>query len=305
MPVGEATAPGCAPPKERARRNTAGRCQGICVLEMWSSRVASFAATVTPSLLVLLLSSCSNEAPSSVAGGANAGGAAGAATTGGGGSGPAAGGSGPALGGAAGTSGSSAGLGGYGGAVGGGGAGGAGGASGGGGGFAGSSGSSGFALTSPDLIEGSEFADEHTCAAAGFNASLSPELAWTPGPSGTNSYAITFIDVTLTRAATPSDLGYHWVIYNIPATTLGLPGEFMDASSIGAEQNGAYLGPCPNFSGGSESHTYEFKIYALETATLDITPTSGTGAVKDAEAKLEASHLAVAKLSGTSDASPP
>jgi phosphatidylethanolamine-binding protein (PEBP) family uncharacterized protein len=128
---------------------------------------------------------------------------------------------------------------------------------------------------------------------------------WSPGPAGTRSYAITFIDVTLTQAQPPSDLGYHWVIYDIPATMHSLPEEFSDAASIGAAQNRAYLGPCPNFSSGAESHTYEFAIYALEAETLSITPTTGTEAVKVADAKLRETHLAVAKLSGKSDASPP
>lgn len=186
-----------------------------------------------------------------------------------------------------------------------GGAGGSGGASGAGG-SGGSGGSSGeFTLTSPSHTEGAEFADKYTCAAAGFNGSLLPELVWTPGPEGTKSYAITFIDRTLADEQPPNMLGYHWVIYNIPATTLGLPEEFKEASSIGAQQNSAYLGPCPNFSGGSDTHTYEFKIYALATETLTISPTTGTGAVMDAEQKLEADHLASATLSGTSDASPP
>jgi Raf kinase inhibitor-like YbhB/YbcL family protein len=165
--------------------------------------------------------------------------------------------------------------------------------------------SSSFALTSSELMPGGNFADKNTCAAAGFNGSLSPELSWTMGPSGTKSYAITLIDVTLTKANPPSKLGYHWVLYNIPATTLKLPKEFKDAASLGASQNSAYLGPCPNFSGGSEVHDYEFTIYALASETLSISPTSGTDAVQNAETKLEANHLAVAKLAGKSDASPP
>ncbi|KYF54589.1 hypothetical protein BE08_05135, partial [Sorangium cellulosum] len=162
-----------------------------------------------------------------------------------------------------------------------------------------------FTLTSPSHEEGAEFGDKYTCAAAGFNGSLLPELHWTPGPSGTKSYAITFIDVTLTTRTPPSDLGYHWVIYDIPANVTSLPEAFMDAASIGAKQNNAYLGPCPNFSGGNaNTDTYEFTIYALAEESVTIAG-SGTAAAKDAEAKLEASHLAKAKLTGTSDASPP
>lgn len=277
---------------------------------MVASRIAPGLAPLASLLLLLSGSSCTNaEAPSDGGPATNAGGAATGGSTG---SNGAVGGAGAATGGAAGTMANVAGLGGggLGGSAGSSGAGGSSGASGtsgaaGSSGAGGTSGASGFTLTSPELNEGSAFADEHTCAAAGFSGSLSPALAWTAGPEGTKSYAITLIDVTLTEGPQPSDLGYHWVLYDIPAATLSLPEAFTNAGSIGAQQNSAYLGPCPNFSGGSEVHTYEFTIYALDTETLSVTPTTGTGAVKDAEAKLEANHLAVAKLTGTSDASPP
>ncbi|WP_438022450.1 YbhB/YbcL family Raf kinase inhibitor-like protein [Sorangium sp. So ce233] len=162
-----------------------------------------------------------------------------------------------------------------------------------------------FTLTSPNHTEGAEFADKYTCAAAGFNGSLLPELNWTAGPPGTKSYAITFIDVTLTTKTPPNMNGYHWVIYNIPADVTSLPEEFKNAASIGAMQNSNYLGPCPNFGGGNaNTDTYEFTIYALGEESVTIAG-SGTAAVKDAETKLEASNLAKAKLTGTSDASPP
>jgi phosphatidylethanolamine-binding protein (PEBP) family uncharacterized protein len=170
----------------------------------------------------------------------------------------------------------------------------------------GSAGGGAFALTSPVHTEGAEFADKYTCAAAGFEGSLLPELHWTAGPPGTMSYAITFIDVTLTEGQPPSDLGYHWVIWNIPASTLTLPEAFKMQQSIGASENRDYLGPCPYFSGTpGDPHTYEFTVYALSSAMTTISPATGTGAVKDAETKLEAMNLAKTKLSGTSTASPP
>ncbi len=271
---------------------------------MSASSIAPLVAPLASLSLILANSSCSNAADpaerrATSSAGAGASGSAGS-SAGVGGAGGATGASAGAVGGGGVAGGSSGG--GLGGAAGSGGASSASGAS---GASSAGGGNSTFALTSTDLSEGGEFADENTCASAGFNGSLSPELVWTAGPEGTKSYAITLIDVTLTEGPSASDLGYHWVLYNIPSTVLDLPAAFEDAASIGADQNGAYLGPCPNFSGGSELHTYEFKIYALATETLTITPTTGTGAVKDAEAKLEASHLAVAQLSGTSDASPP
>ena len=49
----------------------------------------------------------------------------------------------------------------------------------------------------------------------------------------------------------------------------------------------------------------ELVLQSLDTATITLSPTTGTGAVQDAEEKLEADHLAVARLGGTSNAGPP
>ena len=56
----------------------------------------------------------------------------------------------------------------------------------------GSSGGSGFAISSSQHVKGAVFADSITCAGEG----VSPPLAWTAGPTGTKSYAITFFDQT-------------------------------------------------------------------------------------------------------------
>jgi phosphatidylethanolamine-binding protein (PEBP) family uncharacterized protein len=166
-------------------------------------------------------------------------------------------------------------------------------------------GSDAFTLTSPDHAEGAKFAAEFTCALAGFNASIMPELHWTAGPAGTKSYAITFIDVTLAKGTPPNMKGYHWAIWNIPASTMSLPKGFTNAASIHASQTGNFLGPCPNFQGSGHTDTYEFTIYALAGETVSVNPTTGTAGVKSAETTLEAMHLASTKLTGTSDAKPP
>jgi phosphatidylethanolamine-binding protein (PEBP) family uncharacterized protein len=166
-------------------------------------------------------------------------------------------------------------------------------------------GSGEMVLTSPDHEEGAVFADPYTCALEGFSGSIMPELNWTPGPPGTMSYAITFIDITLAHAMPSNMNGYHWVLYNIPATTTSLPEAFTMASSIGASQNSNFLGPCPNFGGGSaNTDTYEFTLYALAEESITIMG-SGTAQVANAEDLLEADNLASAKLTGTSSASPP
>lgn len=162
-------------------------------------------------------------------------------------------------------------------------------------------GSGAFTLTSPNHVEGAKFASKYTCADAGFDKSLLPELNWTAGPAGTKSYAITFIDTTLA----PANMnGYHWVVYDIPATVRALPESMRDASTVGAKQSGAFLGPCPNFmsSGALKTDNYEFTLYALASETSTFASGGVTVITKDAQTKLEASNLASAKLKGTSDA---
>jgi len=228
------------------------------------------------------------------AGSSSDGGSAGSAV-------PAAGtGTGGALGGPGGASG---GVGGKAGAGGGGAGGGAGGSSGG----AGSGGP--FAITSTQHAEGAVFADSITCAGKG----VSPPLAWTAGPAGTKSYAITFFDTTLVDMN--SALGYHWVMWDIPPTTMSLPPELPSGATLTtpvvAKQmapanpfdgfpKDTFFGPCPNATGnGTNTDNYAFTIYALNVDHL----TGDLSSVKNVEAAIKATTpLASAKLTGKSSA---
>jgi Raf kinase inhibitor-like YbhB/YbcL family protein len=91
----------------------------------------------------------------------------------------------------------------------------------------------------------------------------------------------------------------HWVIYNIPASSLGLPeavptnGKLENGSVQG--NNGAgrvgYTGPCPP----SGTHRYFFKLYALDNV-----PGLAPGADKDQLLKAMQGHiLAQGELMGT------
>jgi len=202
-----------------------------------------------------------------------------------------------------------------GGGSGGGGSGGSGGATnlgGSGGTNVGGAGNSGaFSLTSSDLAPGGMFPVTTTCAGKG----TSPSLTWTPGPAGTKSYAITLLDTTLVGQGNAN--GYHWVIWDIPATTLALPAALPSGATLStpvtAKQsspaNGfdnlpanAYFGPCPNAIGSTNNtDTYAFTIYALGLESL----TGNLTSVKNVEAAIQAAMpLASAKLTGTSNAKP-
>ena len=181
-----------------------------------------------------------------------------------------------------------------------------------GGGSNGGSGNGTFAITSSAHAEGAVFADTFTCAGEG----TSPPLAWTAGPAGTKSYAITFFDTTLVDMN--SALGYHWVMWDIPVATLALPAKLPSGASLTtpvvAKQmapanpfdgwpKDTFFGPCPNANGnGTNTDTYAFTIYALSVEHL----TGDLTSVKNVETAIKASTpLATAKLTGKSSAKVP
>jgi Raf kinase inhibitor-like YbhB/YbcL family protein len=151
--------------------------------------------------------------------------------------------------------------------------------------------SAAFTLTS------SAFADEGGISAVfDCGSDVSPALAWTPGPAGTQSYGV---------ALTDAQGLYYWVLWDIPATTTSLPQGVdhvaMPATPAGSEQIASgldwstwsgYAGPCPQ----APDTPYTFAVYALSVATLPGATTSSTGAA--VFAAMQASTLASAKLTG-------
>ena len=93
----------------------------------------------------------------------------------------------------------------------------------------------------------------------------SPLLDWTGTPSGTETFAL-----TVTDPDAPGGTFTHWVIYNLPANTSGLPegvpkqGQLANGSRQGKTDFGriGYGGPCPP---AGKPHRYVFKMYALDT----------------------------------------
>jgi Raf kinase inhibitor-like YbhB/YbcL family protein len=146
-------------------------------------------------------------------------------------------------------------------------------------------------------MEGGMFPSSITCADAGM---ASPELDWTAGPSGTMSYGVTLTDLTNTYI--------HWAIWNIPVpsgnpTTITLPANLattaMLTTPMGATQTNrfsgkGYYGPCPS----GMTHTYQFQVYALPTASLAGMTTS----TDTASASMRAVATATGTLTGTSNA---
>jgi Raf kinase inhibitor-like YbhB/YbcL family protein len=105
------------------------------------------------------------------------------------------------------------------------------------------------------------FPTDFTCG----GADKSPPFTWTPGPSGTLSYALVLHDTFQTPPFN------HWVVWDIPPATTSLPESLPATITVpaGAKQAAGsgmdYLGPCPP---GNMVHTYVFTLYALDVATL-------------------------------------
>jgi len=115
-------------------------------------------------------------------------------------------------------------------------------------------------LTSSAFKDGDMIPSRYTCD----GEEVSPALAWSGAPEGTKSIALISDDPDA-----PMGTWVHWVIFNIPPDSRGLPEDvsrdktLRDGSIQGINDSReiGYGGPCPP----SGTHRYYFKIYALDT----------------------------------------
>ena len=111
---------------------------------------------------------------------------------------------------------------------------------------------------------------------AGFGCdgqNISPELHWNDAPGGTKSFALTVYDPDA-----PTGSGWwHWVVFNIPASTTSLPSDFGNldkkqpfaaVQSITDYGKGGFGGACP--PKGDKAHRYIFTLHALDVEHLDL-----------------------------------
>jgi hypothetical protein len=114
----------------------------------------------------------------------------------------------------------------------------------------------------------------------------SPDLSWSDAPNGVQSFALIADDPDA-----PVGTWTHWLIWNIPAQSTGLPkGVPKDETLSDGTRQGrndfrriGYGGPCPP---PGKPHRYFFKLYALN-AKLDLK----AGSTKDELERAMKSHL--------------
>lgn len=142
-----------------------------------------------------------------------------------------------------------------------------------------------FALQSPDVAEGKTIASAQVFNGFGCTGqNVSPALSWSGAPAGTQSFAVLVHDPD---APTGGAGWWHWLVYNLPSTTTGLPsgagtadgaklpaGAAQAVTDFGAPGWG---GPCPPV--GDKPHRYVFTVHALKVPKLDIAPGSSASLV--------------------------
>ena len=132
----------------------------------------------------------------------------------------------------------------------------------------------GMTITSADIQPGATIGDEQVFKGFGCSGqNISPSLNWSGAPAATKSLALTVYDPDA-----PTGSGWwHWIVFNIPPSTTGLPKNAGDPSSnlapAGSVQSRTdfgtpgWGGPCP--PQGDPPHHYIFTIYALDVDHLD------------------------------------
>jgi len=125
-----------------------------------------------------------------------------------------------------------------------------------------------MAIASSAFAKGGELPSRFTCEGAG----VSPPLAWQGVPSKAKSLALVVSDPDAPDPAAPKRTWTHWIVYDLPATSAGVPEAMGNALPAGARQGNndwgraGYGGACPPIG----RHRYIHVLYALDVALGDL-----------------------------------
>jgi len=121
-----------------------------------------------------------------------------------------------------------------------------------------------LSLKSPAFSHLGEIPKRYTCE----GSDVSPPLAWSGVPEGTESVVLVVDDPDAPDPKAPKMTWVHWVLYNLPPTAGALPEAVaLEALPPGTLQGlndwgrPGYGGPCPPIG----RHRYFHKLYALDT----------------------------------------
>lgn len=147
-------------------------------------------------------------------------------------------------------------------------------------------------LESTAFAEGQRIPTRYTCE----GRDISPPLAWSGAPEGTESFALLCDDPDA-----PVGTWHHWALFDIAAPTGRLDEAYPGDETVGGSRQAindfgrsGYGGPCP--PRGHGVHHYRFRLLALGVARLDLGPGPRCAEVETAA---RAHTLAEAVLVGT------
>ena len=124
-------------------------------------------------------------------------------------------------------------------------------------------------MTTAAFEDGGVIPDKYTQKAGPM--AVSPALSWSQVPMGTQSFVLIMHDPEpVLNRGSKMDIT-HWVVWNIPATSTGLPeavpaGELPDGTRQVSLRSNAYMGPG---APPGPFHHYTFELYAIDIK-LDI-----------------------------------
>jgi len=150
-------------------------------------------------------------------------------------------------------------------------------------------------ITSTAFEPAGDIPARYTCE----GADIAPPLAWSGVPDTARSLALIVDDPDAPDPRAPRMTWVHWVLYNLPPDSTGLPEAATTADlppgtgeGINDWRRTGYGGPCPPVG----RHRYFHKLYALDTV---LPPELGTPVKQALEAAMAGHVIEQAELVGT------
>lgn len=152
-----------------------------------------------------------------------------------------------------------------------------------------------FSLRSSAFGQGGTIPVRYTCD----GDNRSPPLEWSGVPDGSRSLVLIVDDPDAPDPAAPKRTWVHWIRYNLPAASTGLPEGAGNhppdppiRDAVTDSRRPGYHGPCPPVG----RHRYFFRLLALDRILPDLGPEAHRS---DVERAAHGHVLARAELMGT------
>lgn len=125
-----------------------------------------------------------------------------------------------------------------------------------------------FTIRSTAFNPGEPIPPTYTCDGNG----ISPALTWNGQPQNTASFVLILEDPDA-----PRGVFTHWLVYDIPPSVHQLPeglppAERLENGALQGLNNGNKIGYTPPCPPAGQTHHYHFRIFALDTSTLNLAP---------------------------------